>query len=93
VQEGEPPFDAIITNISIGGCGVESTETPAFGSAMTVVVGLPGATEPSQLPAVVRWTKPGEFGVQFGSLGVRDTKCIAGLMSRPPRRSVPPSRP
>jgi type IV pilus assembly protein PilZ len=92
-RDGEPPFDVVITDISIAGCGIECTEAPAFGSPLTVVVCLHGAAKLSRLPAVVRWTRPGGFGVQFGSVGVRDTRSIALLMAGQSRRSVPPSRP
>ena len=33
----------------------------------------------TRLPGVVRWLKPGGFGVQFGLLGARDTHAISEL--------------
>jgi type IV pilus assembly protein PilZ len=35
-----------------------------------------------RLPAIVRWTKPDGFGVQFGSLGARETHAISQLLKR-----------
>jgi len=40
---------------------------------------LPGALAPVALDAVVRWTRPGSMGLQFGLLGVRETHLIAQL--------------
>jgi hypothetical protein len=35
-----------------------------------------------KLPAVVRWNKPGGFGVQFGLLGAKETHSLAQLLKR-----------
>jgi type IV pilus assembly protein PilZ len=80
--EGGAQFPAVVTDISIGGCRIECAEAPAFGSTLTIVITLLGRTELSRLPATVRWTQSGKFGVQFGLLGARDTSLLAQLMSR-----------
>ena len=77
---GMPPFDAVATDISLNGSRLESPEPPDVGTRMTIVVHLPGSDGISRLPATVRWRKPGQFGVQFGLLEVRDTYWIADLM-------------
>jgi type IV pilus assembly protein PilZ len=52
---------------------------PAIGTDVTVACSLPKLD--ARLPAVVRWTKPGGFGVQFGLLGARETHAL-GLLVR-----------
>jgi hypothetical protein len=59
---------------------LESSEHPTFGTELTLVGRLPGAKKDVRLPAVVRWTKPGGFGVQFGLLGALETHLISELM-------------
>ena len=75
---------AVITghgrDISLGGMFIEATEVPAFGTAVTITTQLPGIPGDARLPAVVRWSSTGGFGVQFGLLGARDTHAITRLM-------------
>ena len=66
-------------DISLGGLFVEASEVPPFGTELTIVGRLPGMDREARLPAVVRWTKPGGFGVQFGLLGARETHAITRL--------------
>ena len=67
-------------DISLGGMFIETSETPAFGTAVTIVIRLPGIPGDVRLPAVVRWNSEGGFGIQFGLLGARDTHAITRLM-------------
>lgn len=67
-------------DISVGGMYIESTETVTFGMELIIVLRLPNGKADSRLPAVVRWIKPGGFGVQFGLLGARETHAISELM-------------
>jgi type IV pilus assembly protein PilZ len=69
-------------DLSLGGMYVECKENLAFGTELTIVAHLPGTTGESRLPAVVRWSKPEGFGVQFGLLGARETHAIAQLLRR-----------
>ncbi len=73
-------FSAVSKDISIGGMFLESDAQVAFGTEVVIVVRLPGAKQEMKLPGVVRWVKPGGFGVQFGLLGVRETHAISQLM-------------
>jgi len=73
-------FEAHGKDISVGGMFLESGLLPAFGTALTIVGRLPGAKKDVSLPAVVRWTKAGGFGVQFGLLGALETHLISELM-------------
>lgn len=67
-------------DISVGGMYLDAPEQPPFGTKVTMVGLLPGAKKEVRLPAVVRWTKPGGFGVQFGLLGALETHVISELM-------------
>jgi len=67
-------------DISIGGMFVESEEAVTFGTEVTIVLRLPNGKADSRLPAVIRWLKPGGFGVQFGLLGARETHAISELL-------------
>ena len=69
-------------DISLGGMYVECKEILAFGTELTIVTRLPGTAQESRLPAIVRWSKPGGIGVQFGLLGARETHAITQLMRR-----------
>jgi type IV pilus assembly protein PilZ len=75
------PFTAITADFGLGGSRLESSEVHAFGTELVLSLRLPGSRDLSRLPAIVRWTKPNAFGVQFGPLGARDTKAIAELMA------------
>ena len=68
------------TDLSQGGMFLESSDVPPpFGTSVVVVCTLPRFGV-ARLPAVVRWTKPGGFGVQFGLLGARETHGIGQLV-------------
>jgi type IV pilus assembly protein PilZ len=66
-------------DISIGGMFIESEAQVAFGMQVSIVLRLPNTPADTRLPGVVRWIKPGGFGVQFGLLGARDTHVISEL--------------
>jgi hypothetical protein len=80
--EGGGRFAAVATDIGLGGARVECELVPGYGTQLTLVLNLPGASEPSRLPATIRWTSPGACGVQFGALGARDTNRIARLIEQ-----------
>jgi len=73
-------FEARGKDISVGGMYLHSTKQLPFGTELTLTVRLPGAKKDSRLPAVIRWTKPDGFGVQFGLLGAVETHLISELM-------------
>jgi type IV pilus assembly protein PilZ len=64
--------------LSFGGMFVQADVVPAFGAKLTIRGEL-GGHEVS-FPAVVRWTKPTGFGVQFGLLGARDTHTLTNVI-------------
>jgi hypothetical protein len=72
----------VLTDLGLGGSRVICTQAPTIGTALTIAVHLPESAQPSRLPAIVRWTWDGAFGVQFGLLGARDTRLIAELLAK-----------
>jgi hypothetical protein len=66
-------------DISIGGIFIESEAQVTFGTQVSIVLRLPNTKADLHLPGVIRWMKPGGFGVQFGLLGARDTHAISEL--------------
>lgn len=78
--KGLPAFPGLAKDISVGGMFIETTGTMEFGGELTIVIRIPGTKTDSRLPAVVRWVKPGGFGVQFGLLGARETHALTELM-------------
>ena len=76
-------FQARGKDVSVGGMYLESATSPTFGTELTIVGTVPGAKKDLRLPAVVRWTKPGGFGVQFGLLGALETHVLSELMKEP----------
>lgn len=69
-------------DISIGGMFIEATASLPFGTEITIALRLAGAKVDLRLPGIVRWVKPTGFGVQFGSLGARETHAISQLLKR-----------
>jgi len=68
------------TDISLGGMFIETAEPAPFGAEVVVHVRLPGQPSAFDLPAVVRWVRPGGMGVQFRMLGARETHTITELV-------------
>jgi len=80
-RAGEPALVAAARDIGLGGIFIESSAPPPpFGSAVVVVGRLPGTTAELRLPGIVRWVKKDGFGVQFDSLGARETHAISLLL-------------
>lgn len=76
--KGGGAFAARCRDVSVGGMFLESPEQPAFGAELTLSFELPGLGR-TALPAVVRWSSAEGFGVQFGLLGVRETRALGEL--------------
>ena len=81
-QRDAAPFAGLAKDISIGGMFIESSEILPFATEITIVGRFPGVKAELRLPAIVRWAKPTGFGVQFGSLGARETHAISELLQR-----------
>lgn len=77
--EGGRTLSALSTDLSPGGMFIETSDSLPFGTNVVVVCSLP-KLETARLPAIVRWSKPGGFGVQFGLLGARETHAIGQVL-------------
>jgi type IV pilus assembly protein PilZ len=69
-------------DISMGGMYLESAAAAVFGESLSLQFTLTGARAAITLEAVVRWTDPAGFGVQFGLMGARETHAISQLIRR-----------
>lgn len=68
-------------NLGLGGMAIRSAEPPAVGETALLVVRLPD-TQPLPFTGVVRWSKPGSFGIQYGPLGGPQTRVLVQLLAR-----------
>jgi PilZ domain len=78
--KGHPQFTGLSKDVSLGGMYIESDQLLPFGTEITILA--PFADGLLKLPGVVRWAKPGGFGVQFGLLGARETHVISKLLRK-----------
>ena len=81
IESEASSFVGAVRDVSVGGFFVESERQLAFGTALTLVVKGVAARE-LRLPAVVRWSEPQGFGVQFGLLGAYATHVIVELVKK-----------
>lgn len=80
-------MDGMARDISLGGMFVETEAPCAQDERITIHLTLPESRHELSLPAIVRWTSKDGMGVQFGSLGARDTHEITRFVaSREGRR-------
>ena len=80
----QPGSEAIVgtaKDLGLGGMFIESSERPAFGSSVTILIRLPQTKTEARLPAIVRWSTEQGFGVQFQPLGARETYAISALLT------------
>src|SRR6185437_13992458 len=68
-----------VADISVGGARIETDAQVPFGSTVFLRMKLPGSMRDLVLPTVVRWTRPGVLGLQFGLMGARETHLITSL--------------
>lgn len=81
-QIGDGPRQpGVCQDFSLGGMHIQATATAAFGARITIHWPLKGLPEGSTLPGLVRWVKPGSIGVQFGSLGARETYALTEMLA------------
>jgi hypothetical protein len=76
-----PKLPGVCHDLSLGGMHIQAQATAPFGAPVTVYFQFKGTSGPSALPGLVRWVKPGAIGVQFGSLGARETYAITELLA------------
>ena len=81
-QVGEGPrTEACCRDLSLGGMFIETTAPLPYGVALRLYLPLPGLRGGATIDAVVRWSKPGGMGVQFGSMGARETHALTLLLA------------
>jgi hypothetical protein len=81
-QIGEGPRQAgVCCDFSLGGMQIQAEATAPFGARVTIHWRLAGLPAAIALPGIVRWVKPGSIGVQFGSLGARETYAITEMLA------------
>lgn len=74
-------FDGLAKDISLGGMFVECQRELVFGTSLSLVLrGV--ATREVRVPAIVRWSEPRGFGVQFGLLGAYATHVVVDLVKK-----------
>jgi Tfp pilus assembly protein PilZ len=91
-EGGEAALHATAVNLGVGGVFVQVDPVPNYGAEVVVVIQLPALTEAARLRGVVRWSNADGFGVQFSSLGARETHAL-GLLVASVRQQRTPSRP
>lgn len=70
-----------ITNLSVGGCSIESPVTPGTQSVVGLKIQLPDSQWPLEIgQAVVRWTRGNTFGLEFQALSEEDVMRLQQLL-------------
>jgi type IV pilus assembly protein PilZ len=72
-------------DVGIGGMFIETLSPAAFGAQVTVFMRLPELKEEAVIKGVVRWTEPDGMGVQFGTMGARETYALSKLIATLPK--------
>jgi hypothetical protein len=72
--DGAGRVDGWIVRISIVGADIEAPAPPPAGSHVELCARLQDGEV--RVAGRVQWSVPGQFGVQFGALGVRETHAI-----------------
>jgi|1185.fasta_scaffold1117196_1 hypothetical protein len=73
-------FQGTTLDLGVGGAFIETLLEPDFEAHVNVTLRLPAVDGELQLPAVVRWRKPGGIGVHFLELGAVETYAVTSLV-------------
>jgi hypothetical protein len=73
-------FQGTALDLGVGGAFIETLLEPEFGARVDITLQLPAVPGDLRLPAVVRWRKPGGFGVHFLELGAMETYAMASFV-------------
>ncbi len=77
-----------VHDLSMGGAFVEAADPPSEGTRLYLTFSTPTAWDPLEVPAEVRWTKPGGFGVQFRALTSAQAQALHALVATTPFGSL-----
>ena len=81
-QVGEGPHvQARCRDLSLGGMFIETAAPLPYGAALRLHLSLPGLRGGATIDAIVRWSTPEGMGVQFGSMGARETHALTRLIA------------
>ena len=80
--EDGPRLEASCHDISLGGMYLECAIVAPYGAKIRIFLTLPGLKGEATINATVRWSKPGGMGVQFGTMGARETHALTELLAR-----------
>lgn len=70
-----------ITNLSVGGCSIDSPVTPGAQTVVGLKIQLPDSPWPLEVEqAVVRWVRGTTFGLEFQALSEADTTRLQQLL-------------
>jgi hypothetical protein len=72
IRRGDAREQATARNLSIGGMLLEMSDRLAIGEKLQVQFRVPGAKDPVEATAIVRWHDGAATGVQFDGLRARD---------------------
>ncbi len=73
--------EGLSRDLSYGGVAVH-TDTPApFGARVVVFLHVGGLEGNHPINGIVRWTKDGLMGVQFGLMGAHDTYALSEILA------------
>jgi hypothetical protein len=82
LKSGGPAYQGVGRDISLGGMFVETGDPAVFKAEVVVHLQLrvaSGAMVQFALPGVVRWVRQDGMGIQFGLLGIHETRAITDL--------------
>ena len=86
-QVGDGPrIAARCRDVSLGGMFIETQEPSQYGLPVRVYMHLPDLKAEVCLEATVRWAKPTGMGVQFASMGARETHGLTELLHAHPTK-------
>ena len=77
LRGGADLWAGIANDLSLGGVCVETEFRAPDGTAIDVLLAIPGDPQEHVFPAMVRWTGPVGVGIHFESLDARQTHAIA----------------
>jgi PilZ domain len=69
-------------DINLGGMFVETERALPYGAELTMLLRLPGFAEEVSVQGTVRWEQEGGMGIQFGTMGARETASLLELMKQ-----------
>lgn len=71
-----------VSDLGMGGVFISCASAPPIGAAIRIYFALPTAWDPVDLPAEVRWTRPGGFGAEFRRLTAKQAEALYELVQR-----------